>query len=124
MGAGGAPEGVIAAAALKCLGGGFQGRLNYRNESEKKRAANMGVSDLNKVYDIKALVSGPVMFCATGVTDGSMLKGVKFYGGGAFTHSLVMRSETGTVRFVETHHNFKQKPTYTEAIARDALKVY
>ncbi|MBP6218495.1 MAG: class II fructose-bisphosphatase [Oligoflexales bacterium] len=110
MGIGGAPEGVIAAAALKCIGGNFQGRLKFRNETEKTRATAMGIKDFNKVYSLEELARGNVMFCATGVTDGSMLKGVKFFGGGATTHSVVMRSETGTVRFVETQHDFNRKP--------------
>ncbi len=109
MGTGGAPEGVIAAAALKCVGGNFQGRLKFTSEDQKKRAVTMGVSDPNKVFSLEELAGGPVMFCASGVTDGSMLKGVKFFGGGAKTYSLVMRSETGTTRFIETVHNFKKK---------------
>ena len=106
MGKGGAPEGVLAAAALRCLGGAFQGRLSFRNEEEKSRARKMGIEDLNRVYELSDLASGPVIFCATGVTDGSMLHGVKFYGKGAMTHSMVMRSETGTVRYLETSHDF------------------
>ena len=112
LGIGGAPEGVIAAAALRCIGGNFQGRLVFRNEEEKARAKTMGVKDLNKIYKIDELARGNVMFCATGVTDGSMLKGVKFRGGGATTHSVVMRSETGTIRFIEAHHDFICKPVY------------
>lgn len=112
MGTGGAPEGVIAAAALKCIGGNFQGRLKFRNEEEKKRAKTMGIHDFEKIYTIEELAKGDVMFCGTGVTDGAMLKGVKFFGGGAITHSVVMRSETGTVRFIEAHHNFLTKPKF------------
>ena len=112
MGEGGAPEGVISAAALKCIGGNFQGRLKFKKPSEKERAANMGIKDFNKIYLRDELASGNVMFCATGVTDGSMLKGVKFRGGGATTHSMVMRSETGTIRFIEAQHNFARKPGY------------
>jgi fructose-1,6-bisphosphatase II / sedoheptulose-1,7-bisphosphatase len=112
MGIGGAPEGVIAAAALKCIGGNFQGKLKFRNEDEKKRATAMGIKDFNKVYTLDELAKGHVMFCATGVTDGSMLRGVKYFGGGATTHSMVMRSETGTVRFIEAHHNFHKKPKF------------
>lgn len=123
LGIGGAPEGVIAAAALKCIGGGFQGRLKFRNEEEKVRAKKMGIEDFNRVYDITSIASGHVMFCATGVTDGSMLKGVKFFGGGACTHSLVMRSETGTVRYIETQHNFKQKPNDYAEIALSSLRI-
>lgn len=112
MGIGGAPEGVIAAAALRCMGGNFQGRLIFRTDLEKSRAHEMGIRDLNKIYKIEELAAGRVMFCATGVTDGSMLRGVKFFGGGAKTHSVVMRSETGTVRFIEAHHDFRRKPRH------------
>ena len=111
MGRGGAPEGVIAAAALRCVGGNFEGRLAYRNESEKSRAERMGIAPLNKKFAIDELARGNVMFCATGVTDGSMLRGVKFSRQAAITHSMVMRSETGTIRFVEAHHDFQRKPS-------------
>jgi fructose-1,6-bisphosphatase class II len=110
MGIGGAPEGVIAAAALRCTGGDFQGRLCFTNDEQRRRAREMGVSNLEKVFSINELAKGNVMFCATGVTDGALLKGVKFRGGGATTHSLVMRSATGTIRFIEAHHNFTIKP--------------
>ena len=112
MGSGGAPEGVIAAAALRCMGGDFQGQLIFRNESEKTRARKMGITDFNRVYGIKDLASGKVMFCATGVTQGTLLDGVRFTSGGATTHSVVMRSETGTVRFIHTEHHFEKKPRY------------
>jgi fructose-1,6-bisphosphatase/sedoheptulose 1,7-bisphosphatase-like protein len=109
MGIGGAPEGVIAAAALRCVGGDFQGRLVFHKAEQRERAKTMGISDPDKKFLIHELASGHVMFCATGVTDGSMLKGVKFSGHRAMTHSLVMRSQTGTLRFVETQHNLNQK---------------
>lgn len=109
MGTGGAPEGVIAAAALRCVGGDFQGRLNFRNDNEKERALKMGVSDLNKVFKIRDLADGNVLFSATGVTQGTFLNGVRFYGGGAHTHSVVMRSATGTIRYIEAEHDFKRK---------------
>lgn len=110
LGIGGAPEGVISAAAMRCLGGDFQGRLKFRNEEEKERALRMGVKDLNKKYTLMELAQGNVMFCATGVTDGPLLKGVKVLPGGrAKTESVVMRSQTGTIRHVETHHNFSVK---------------
>lgn len=110
MGIGGAPEGVISAAAMRCLGGDFQGRLKFRNEEEKQRARRMGVKDLDKKYTMDELASGHVMFCATGVTDGPLLKGVKVLAGGrAHTHSLVMRSQTGTIRNIEAYHNFSLK---------------
>lgn len=110
IGIGGAPEGVISAAAMRCLGGDFQGRLKFRNEEEKARALKMGVTDLNKKYTLNELAHGHVMFCATGVTDGPLLKGVKILPGGrARTESVVMRSQTGTIRHVDTRHNFSLK---------------
>lgn len=112
MGMGGAPEGVIAAAALRCMGGDFQGKLAFRNEQEKERARVMGISDFDRIYGIHDLASGKVMFCATGVTQGTLLEGVRFFSGGAMTHSLVMRSETGTIRFIQAEHHFDQKPRY------------
>ncbi len=110
FGTGGAPEGVIAAAALKCIGGDFQGRLKWRNPLEKERAVKMGIQDLNRLYQINDLADGHVMFCATGVTQGTLLNGVRFFAGGCRTHSMVMRSETGTVRFIEAQHSFEHKP--------------
>ncbi len=111
MGIGGAPEGVISAAAMQCLGGDFQGRLKFRNEEEKQRAGRMGIKDLNKKYTIDELARGSVVFCATGVTDGPLLSGVKFFGDQrAKTHSIVMRSKTGTIRKIETEHNLGIKP--------------
>ncbi|KYG65352.1 fructose 1,6-bisphosphatase [Bdellovibrio bacteriovorus] len=111
LGIGGAPEGVISAAAMQCLGGDFQGRLKFRNDEEKVRAKRMGVADLEKKFTIDELASGPVMFIATGVTDGSLLKGVRFMPGGqAKTHSIVMRSATGTIRNIEAHHVLNKKP--------------
>ena len=110
MGIGGAPEGVLAAAALRCIGGQMQGRLLFDGEDEQKeRARRMGISDLSRIYRLEELAHGDVMFAATGVTDGSMLKGVKRWSGGASTHSIVMRSATGTVRFIEALHNFGLK---------------
>lgn len=106
VGSGGAPEGVLAAAALRCIGGFMQGRLLFRNDDERKRAARWGITDLNRKYGLLDLASGNVMFAATGVTDGAMLHGVRRFAGGAKTHSIVMRSKTGTVRRVETDHNF------------------
>ncbi|EWY38718.1 fructose 1,6-bisphosphatase [Skermanella stibiiresistens SB22] len=109
MGSGGAPEGVLAAAALRCIGGQFQGRLLFRNDDEKARAARWGVTDLTRKYLLNDLASGNVMFAATGVTTGTMLRGVRRFAGGAVTHSIVMRSKSGTVRIVEAHHNFRRK---------------
>lgn len=110
MGVGGAPEGVIAAAALRCVGGDFFGQLVFSKDEQKQRAKTMGVKDPDKVYAINELASGNVMFCATGVTNGPLLKGVKFFRGGAKTHSVVMRSESGTIRFIEADHHFDRKP--------------
>ncbi|WP_421710330.1 class II fructose-bisphosphatase [Algihabitans sp.] len=112
LGQGGAPEGVLAAAALRCIGGQFQGRLVFRNDDERKRATRIGIEDFDRKYDLLDLASGDVMFAATGVTDGSMLQGVRRYHAGASTHSMIMRSNTGTVRFIEAHHNFSRKTWY------------
>ena len=109
MGIGGAPEGVLAAAALRSIGGQMQGRLLFSTDEERTRAGRMGIKDLNRKYELEDLAKGDVMFAATGVTDGSMLKGVRRFSGGATTHSIVMRSKTGTVRVVEAHHNFTRK---------------
>lgn len=112
MGTGGAPEGVIAAAAIRCIGGNMQGRLVPRNDSEISRAKKMGINDIHKIWMLEEMALGNVMFCATGVTQGSFLKGVKFNPGGALTHSIVMRSETGTVREIYATHRFDKKPVY------------
>jgi fructose-1,6-bisphosphatase class II len=112
FGIGGAPEGVIAAAALQCLGGEFQGILQFRNEGEITRARAMGLADAKKVYQIDDLARGNLMFCATGVTDGNFLDGVRFKSWGATTHSLVMRSESGTIRHIRAEHHFDKKPRY------------
>ena len=109
MGSGGAPEGVLAAAALRCIGGQFQGRLLFRNDEERTRAQRIGIQDLNRKYDLLELASGDVMFAATGVTSGTMLRGVRRFAGGGYTHSMVMRSKSGTVRTVEAWHNFDRK---------------
>jgi fructose-1,6-bisphosphatase II len=110
FGSGGAPEGVIAAAALRCVGGDMQGRLMWRNQEEMDRAREMGISDPKRVYQIHELAAGDVMFAATGVTSGTFLKGVRFFAGGAETHSVVMRSRSGTVRFVQARHDLRKKP--------------
>ncbi len=111
MGIGGAPEGVISAAAMQCLGGDFQGRLKFRNDEERARATRMGVANLDKKFTIDELASGSVMFIATGVTDGALLKGIRFLPDGkAKSHSLVMRSATGTIRTIEAHHDLQRKP--------------
>ncbi len=110
MGLGGAPEGVLAAAALRCIGGQMQGRLLFRNDDEKARGTKIGITDFTRKYKTEDLAKGDVMFAATGVTTGSMLRGVRFNAHGAVTHSVVMRSKTGTVRYVEAKHNFARKP--------------
>ena len=110
VGQGGAPEGVLAAAALQCIGGSMLGRLVFRNDDEKARAEKWGISDLDKIYTTDELSSGEnVMFAATGVTDGTMLRGVRRYPGGAKTSSLVLRSKSGTARRIEATHDFTRK---------------
>ena len=109
MGSGGAPEGVLAAAALRCIGGQMQGRLLYEDEAQIARAREMGITDPNRVYSVSEMARGNVMFAATGVTSGPMLRGVRRFGQGAITHSVVMRSQSGTVRYIEAHHNFATK---------------
>jgi fructose-1,6-bisphosphatase II / sedoheptulose-1,7-bisphosphatase len=108
MGSGGAPEGVLAAAALRCVGGQFQGRLLFRNDDERARAARWGVEDLNRIYHLHDLAKGDVIFAATGVTDGSLLEGVKRRKNCITTESVVMRASTGTVRWVKGVH--RQEP--------------
>ncbi|HSA60588.1 MAG TPA: class II fructose-bisphosphatase [bacterium] len=113
MGVGGAPEGVIAAAGIRCLGGDMQGVLKPRNQDEIERAEKMGIVDINRVYGLEDLASGQdVMFAATGVTNGDFLKGTRFFGGGAETHSVVMRARSGTIRRITSVHHFAKKPTY------------
>jgi fructose-1,6-bisphosphatase class II len=112
FGIGGAPEGVIGAAALRCMGGDFQGILKPRNEEEIERAKKMGIDDISRVFNIDDLASGNVMFVATGVTDGNFLDGVVFKPWGAQTHSIVMRSESGTIRHITADHHFDRKPRY------------
>ncbi|MEO9191931.1 MAG: class II fructose-bisphosphatase [Acetobacteraceae bacterium] len=109
MGSGGAPEGVLAAAALRCTGGQMQGRLLYEDDAQIARARSMGVTDPRHKYSVTEMAKGDVMFAATGVTSGAMLRGVRRFGLGASTHSIVMRSKSGTVRFIEAHHNFATK---------------
>jgi fructose-1,6-bisphosphatase II len=111
MGTGGAPEGVLAAAALRCLGGNFMGRLKPRNDEEIRRATEMGFDDVNKVLKMEDLVKNDdVTFVATGITDGDLVRGVRFFGNGARTHSIIMNSRSSTVRFVETVHRFRAEP--------------
>ena len=112
MGIGGAPEGVITAAALRCLGGEIQARFRYRSDEERERGGRMGHGDEARVYRTEDLASGEsIVFAATGVTDGELLQGVRFFGGGARTHSLVMAYQTKQVRFIDTVHMFdRDKP--------------
>jgi fructose-1,6-bisphosphatase II len=112
FGTGGAPEGVLAAAALRCTGGEMQGRLRYRSDEEKQRAERMGVKDHAKIFKTEELAQGDVLFAATGVTDGAFLRGVHLFPGGANTQSVVMRSKSGTVRTIDATHAFERKPNY------------
>ena len=104
MGSGGAPEGVLACAALRCVGGQFKGRLLFRNDDERARARKWGIEDLDRQYDLKELAKGDCIFAATGVTDGSLLEGVRRLGGKMTTESVVMRASSGTVRWVKGEH--------------------
>ena len=108
-GIGGAPEGVLAAAALQCIGGNLEGQLLFNNEDEIKRAKKIGIKDHNKIYQLNDLATGDIVFSATGVTDGTMLKGIKITKNYAETHSIVMRSKTGTIRHINGEHNFDIK---------------
>ena len=110
MGIGGAPEGVLAAAALQCIGGQMQGRLVFRNDDERGRAAKLGITDFDRKYDLDDLAHGDVIFSATGVTDGSMLAGVHKFAGGATTETVLMRSRSGTVRWIKARHDFARQP--------------
>jgi fructose-1,6-bisphosphatase II / sedoheptulose-1,7-bisphosphatase len=110
LGSGGAPEGVLAAAALRCVGGQFEGRLLFRNDDEKARARKWGVTDLDRIYKLEDLVKGDAIFAATGVTDGSLLEGVKRRKGCMTTESVVMRASSGTVRWVKGEHHKGNKP--------------
>ena len=112
MGIGGAPEGVIAAAAIRCMGGDMQGRLKTRNEKEVERAKKMGIPDVNKVFALDEMAKGHVLFAATGVTSGDFLRGVRFFKGGAETNSVVMRSKSRTIRYITAMHHFEHKPNY------------
>lgn len=106
MGIGGAPEGVLAAAALRAMGGEIQGKLTFRNDGERERAIAMGIKDPDKIFTTEELAAGDVIFAATGVTDGDFLPGIRFNAGGASSHSVVMRSASGTIRYVEARHDF------------------
>ncbi|HHV64439.1 MAG TPA: class II fructose-bisphosphatase [Peptococcaceae bacterium] len=113
MGIGGAPEGVLAAAALRCMGGEMQGRLWPEDEADIERARKLGITDINKLLTLDDLVkTDDIFFAATGITEGALLKGVTFNSYGATTHSVVMRGKTGTIRFIEARHYFAKKPKY------------
>ncbi len=110
LGSGGAPEGVLAAAALRCVGGQFQGRLMFRNDDERGRARRWGIEDLDRIYSLEDLAKGDVIFAATGVTDGSLLKGVKHRRDGVTTtQTVVMRASSGTVRWVSGEHRLDRR---------------
>lgn len=111
IGIGGAPEGVIAAAALKCLGGDMQGRLWPEDDEDRERMAKMGIADDNKVLTMEDLAKGDdVYFAATGITTGPLLRGIAYEGNKATTHSVILRSKTGTIRYIETIHDYSKKP--------------
>jgi len=112
MGIGGASQGILAAAALVCLGGEMQARLKPRNEEEAAQARALGLFDLGRKYGLEELASGSVMFAATGITPGDYLSGVRYVKGGAITNSVVMRSSTRTVRMIEAHHRFDRRQEY------------
>lgn len=115
MGIGGAPEGVITAAALKCMGGDFQARLCPETDKEKKRCQGMGINDINKVFTIEELInSDDVIFAATGITDSFLLKGVRYLKRRAITQTLVMRSLSGTIRHIEANHHLDRKPLFKD----------
>jgi fructose-1,6-bisphosphatase class II len=122
FGIGGAPEGVLAAAGLRCLDGDMQGVLKPRDDAERERVVHMGVTDPDRVFGIDELATGDVMFAATGVTDGFLLRGVRFTSSGAETHSVVMRSRSGTVRFIRARHRFAGHPVYGKAAHEKAPK--
>ena len=114
MGIGGAPEGVLAAAALKCLGGDMQARLIPYTDEERKRCREMGIDDINRVMTLDDLVKGDdCIFSATAITDTPMMRGVQYFGGGARTMSVVMRYKSGTIRFIDTFHRFDKKAKWS-----------
>jgi fructose-1,6-bisphosphatase II len=112
MGTGGASQGLVTAAAIKCLGAFMQCRFAPRSQSEKQILYNAGIRDAERVLEVDDMVRGKTMFAATGVTNGEYLRGVQFHRGGAVSYSVVMRSASATVRFLETHHHFDYKPIY------------
>ncbi len=113
LGIGGAPEGVLTAAAIKCLGGFMQGRLVFMEDQERTRAKRMGIDDFDKIYSAEEMAQGDVFFAATGITNGDLVRGVRYFPGGATTHTVVMRSRSRTIRFLESQHYFDHKPGFT-----------
>ncbi|MBY0431555.1 MAG: fructose-bisphosphatase class II, partial [Rhodospirillales bacterium] len=109
MGSGGAREGILTAAALRCADGQMQARLLFRGDDDRALTRRMGITDWSRKYTLAEMVRGEVMFAVTGVTDGAILRGVRRIPGGAITHSLVMRSISGTIRYIEAHHNLVRK---------------
>ena len=114
LGIGGAPEGVLTAAAVRCFGGFMQGRLIFTCDEERDRARSMGIDTLDRTYLAEEMAKGEVFFAATGVTNGDLVRGVRYFAGGARTHTVVMRSASRTIRFIETLHYFDYKPGYTQ----------
>ncbi|RDI52928.1 class II fructose-bisphosphatase [Nocardia mexicana] len=113
IGVGGTPEGIIAAAAMRCMGGAMQGKLAPKDDEERQKAVDAG-HDLDRILSTEDLVSGEnVFFCATGVTDGDLLRGVRYFGGGASTQSIVMRSKSGTVRMIDAYHRLTKLREYS-----------
>jgi fructose-1,6-bisphosphatase II len=112
LGIGGAPEGVLTAAAIKCLDGCMQGRLVFTTEEERVRARGMGIDDFDKIYSAQEMATGDVFFAATCVTNGDLVRGVRYFLGGAKTHTVVMRSQSRTIRFLEALHYFDHKPGF------------
>jgi len=112
LGVGGAPEGVLAAAAVKCFGGDMQARLVFTTDEERERAPKMGITDFDKIYTAEELAGGDVFFAASGVTSGDLLKGVRYFSGGAQTQTIVMRSKSRTIRFIDSYHYLEHKPGF------------
>lgn len=112
LGMGGSSQGILTAAAIRCIGGDMQARLVPRNEEEATRCREAGIEDVSRKLPLEAMASGSIMFAATGITGGDLLRGVRFFRGGATTNSLVMRSRTHTLRFIEAVHRFDLKPEY------------
>lgn len=123
LGIGGAPEGVITAAALKCLGGDFQAKLWPETQQEKDRCQEMGITNLNRIFTIDELVkSDDVIFVATGITDSFLLKGVRYYKRRAITQTIVMRNASGTIRFIEANHSLDKKPLFRDSRVKNKME--